>query len=84
MRLSRKRAIARVFRALEEAEGWIWIREIARRTRMHPEQVRRVLDNYFQEAIDEIELPVRLRVVRLKEGVTLKGHLRYLKLTKRL
>lgn len=84
MRDSKRKVVIKVFKALEGAGGWIWVRELARRTKLHPEQVRRVLDDELREAVEEMCLAIKLRPVRLKQGVTLKGHLRYLRLMKRL
>lgn len=80
MRIEREKAISRVFRALQEAGGWVWIREVARMTDLHPEQVRRVVDQDLREAIEEMNSPVRLRLVRLREHISLERHLRYVRL----
>ena len=54
MRDSKRKVVIKVFKALEGAGGWIWVRELARRTKLHPEQVRRVLDDELREAVEEM------------------------------
>ena len=80
MRKKRLSIVKRVFSALREAGDWVWIREIARMADLHPEEVRRVIDRDLREAVVETQLPVRLRLVKLREGVSLERHLVYVKL----
>jgi len=84
MEQTQRRRLQQVFGVLKRAGGWIWIREIARQVDLHPEQVRRLLDRALKDAVVEMDTPFRLRPVRLKSNVTLQGHLRYLRLMKRI
>jgi len=74
----------------EEGVNWLWVREIARRAGLHPEIVRRVLHSYLRETIEELDVELlldkglRIRPVRLKDRVNIRGHLRYLRLMGRL
>ena len=74
-----------LLQAQREGTSWLWVREIARRTKLHPEVVRRVVDGYLSNAIESAEVDpllekgLRIRPVMLKPGVTVEGHLRYLK-----
>ena len=84
--------IYQVMAAARQEEGidWLWIREIARRAQMHPEIVRRTLYSHLREAIEELDVDLllekglRIRPVRLKDKVNIRGHLRYLCLMRRL
>jgi len=74
----------------EEGVNWLWVREIARRAGLHPEIVRRILYSHLREVIEELDVELlldkglRIRPVRLKDRVNIRGHLRYLRLMGRL
>jgi len=86
--------VMKVLKVLEkqrtEGSGWTWLRRIAKQSGLHPETVRRVVDRYLAEAIEVADAEpligegLRIRPIRLKEGVTAKGHLRWLRLTKKI
>ena len=86
--------LVKVLRVLEkqrtEGTGWTWVRRIARLTKLHPELVRRMIDGPLAEAIEFADAEpligegLRIRPIRLKEAVTAKGHLRWLKAMGRL
>lgn len=67
--------IAKIYKCLAETTDWLWIREIARRTGLNHKTVSRLLDKYFSHFIDEryMEQPFKVRLVRLRENVTLEN-----------
>ena len=77
-------------RAKKQGRDWLWIREIARLSKLHPEIVRRALDTDLREAIEEVDVEpllakgLRIRPVMLKDGITVRGYLRYLRAKGRL
>ena len=87
--------IVRVYQALlcarvDDGIQWLWVREIARRAEMHPEIVRRILNSYMREIVEELDVELlmskglRIRPVRLKNRANIEGHIRYLRLMRRL
>ena len=75
MRKDLAKNIAKIYKCLAESPDWLWIREIARRTGLNHKTVSRLLDNYFSHFINErpMEQPFRVRLVKLKENVTLEN-----------
>ena len=69
------RNIAKIYKCLANAKDWLWLREIARRTNLNHKTVGRILDKYFSHFIDEriLETPFRVRLIKLKEGVSLEN-----------
>jgi len=87
--------IVRVYQAMlcarvDDGIQWLWVREIARRAEMHPEIVRRILNSYMREIVEELDVELlmskglRIRPVRLKNRVNIQGHIRYLRLMRKL
>ena len=87
--MTRREDIAKVLRVLEKQQaagtGWTWVRRIAKQSSMHREAVRRIVDGYLAEAIEVADAEpligegLRIKPIRLKDGVTAKGHLKWLK-----
>jgi hypothetical protein len=81
--------ILKVLRVLEqqraEGPGWTWVRRLAKQAKLHHEVVRRIVDGYLSEAIEVADADaligegLRIKPMRLKDGVTARGHLRYLR-----
>ncbi len=75
---------------VDDGIQWLWVREIARRAEMHPETVRRILNSYMREIVEELDVELlmskglRIRPVRLKSRVNIDGHVRYLRVMGRL
>ena len=87
--------IVRVYQAMlcarvDDGIQWLWVREIARRAEMHPEIVRRILNSYMREIVEELDVELlmskglRIRPVRLKNRVNIDGHIRFLRLMRKL
>ncbi len=66
----------KVIEVLREHPYGLWIREIARRTGLHMEQVRRVITSYpqlFEEYADFTSYGINLKIVRLKRKISTKN-----------
>jgi len=74
------RNIAKIVQCLKNAEeGWLWIREIARRTELHHKTVARLVDKHLGMFIDRQTMePFNVEMIRLKAGTDVKGIYRYL------
>ena len=60
----------KILRVLKDAQGGLWIREIARQTKMHMETARRIINKYpkiFEEYADFTNYNINLKIIRLKE-----------------
>ena len=68
-----------------EGSDWTWVRRIAKECGLHHETVRRIIEGYLAEAIEVgdaeplIGEGLRIRPIRLKDGVTAEGHFKWLK-----
>jgi hypothetical protein len=80
MRKDTIRNIVKIVQCLKNAEeGWLWIREIARRTELHHKTVSRLVDKYLTMFIDRQTMePFNVEMIRLKVGTEINGIYRYL------
>jgi len=71
MRKDTIKNIIKIVNCLKEAEnGWLWIREISRRTGLHHKTVSRLIDSHLTMFLDEQPMdPFNVKMVKLKEGV---------------
>lgn len=78
--------IARIWAVLARQKDWMHVSNIARQTHIHEATVRWYLDNYMTKAIEEtrIDPSIRLRLVRLKPGITFNEFLKALELIQRI
>ncbi|MEM0480595.1 MAG: hypothetical protein QXQ14_00170 [Candidatus Aenigmatarchaeota archaeon] len=74
--------VAKIFKVLKEARGWIWIREIARRANLNHKTVSRLLSKYFLPFVEIQQLPFRLKLVKLREDIDFKKFMNYWKIKK--
>ncbi|MBU5682738.1 MAG: hypothetical protein QXW04_01860 [Candidatus Aenigmatarchaeota archaeon] len=75
--------VLKILIVLKKLNGWIWIREIARRVNLHHKTVSRILDKYFRPFIEEQRiLPFRARLVRLKDNIDEEKFIAYWKIKK--
>lgn len=76
--------IARIWKVLSERQDWMYINEISRGTNINKVTVRWYLDHYFQKFIEERKLSesIRIRFVKLKDGMSLEGMLTALRVIK--
>jgi len=79
--------LRRLVTILKENPGGLWIREISRRSNLHVETVRRLLNKYsvfFEDYADFTKYNFNFKIIRLKnENVTEKAVLNYVKLKKK-
>ncbi len=70
-----------IWKVLEEAGDWLHINEIARRSGVNEVTVRYYINNYFTNAIKDqrINDKIKLRLIKLKDNVSIDSHLRFLK-----
>lgn len=72
--------IVKIVQCLKQAEeGWLWIREISRRCKLHHKTVSRLMDAHLQMFIEEQRLePFNIRMFRLKPQTDINGVFKYL------
>jgi len=70
MRKDTIKNIIKIVNCLKEAEnGWLWIREISRRTGLHHKTVSRLIDTHLTMFLNEQTMdPFNVKMVKLKEG----------------
>ena len=70
MRKDTIKNIIKIVNCLKEAEnGWLWIREISRRTGLHHKTVSRLIETHLTMFLDEQSMdPFNVKMVKLKEG----------------
>jgi len=86
MRKDTAKNLVKIINCLKTAEeGWIWFREISRRTKLHHKTVSRLINRYLSMFVEiqPVE-PFNLKMVRLRKDVDVNGILRYLELKERL
>ncbi len=80
--------IGKVIFVLKEAEDWIYIREIARKTEIHPQTVSNILNKYLNSFIltqNFNEYGFRIKLVKIKDKNTdLEKLLRYLNIVNKI
>ena len=75
----------KIISVLKEHPYGLWIREIARRSGLHIEQVRRIIEAYpdlFEEYADFTHYKINLKIVRLRKKVSEKNLEKLLSLLK--
>ncbi len=72
--------IIKIVNCLKEAEnGWLWIREISRRTGLHHKTVSRLIEQHLTIFLDEQALdPFNVKMIKLKEGTDVNKIYRFL------
>lgn len=72
--------IIKIVRCLKKAEGgWLWVREIARRTDLHHKTVSRLIDKYLTMFVETQAMePFNVHMIRLKPGTDVNGIFRFL------
>lgn len=80
MRKDTVKNIVKIVACLKNAEeGWLWAREIARRTGLHHKTVSRLVDKHLGMFIDMQTMePFNVEMIRLKPGTDVNGIYRYL------
>lgn len=78
--------IIKIVNCLKKAEGgWLWIREIARRTKLHHKTVSRLVDLHLTMFIDMQTMePFNVKMIRLKPGTDINGIFKFLTVMKKI
>ena len=86
MRADTAKNVIKIVKCLKQAEeGWLWIREISRRTHLHHKTVSRLIDKHLAMFIETQRLePFNVEMIRLKPGTDVNGIFRFLSVMERL
>jgi len=78
--------LIKIVRCLKEAEdGWLWVREIARRSGMHHKTVSRLIDKHLGMFLDTQTMePFNVQMIRLKPGTDINAVFRFLAVKEKL
>lgn len=78
--------LIKIVRCLKEAEkGWLWVREIGRRTRLHHKTVSRLIDKHLGMFVEVQTMePFNVHMIRLKEGTDVNGVFKFLAVKEKL
>jgi len=78
--------IIKIVNCLKKAEGgWLWIREIARRTKLHHKTVSRLINLHLTMFIDVQAMePFNVKMIRLKPGTDINGMFKFLSVMKKI
>lgn len=78
--------IVKIVKCLKRAEeGWLWIREISRRCKLHHKTVSRLIDMHLSMFVEEQRLePFNIRMFRLKPETDINGVFKYLSVMKKI
>jgi len=72
--------LIKIVKCLKQAEeGWMWIRQISRRTGLHHKTVSRLIDRHLNMFIEVQTMePFNIRMLRLKPNADLNSIFRFL------
>jgi len=86
MRKDAAENVIKIVRCLKEAEeGWLWIREIARRCDLHHKTVSRLIDNHLSMFLETQDMePFNVHMIRLKPGTDVNGIFKFLSIKEKL
>jgi len=86
MRADTAKNVIKIVKCLKQAEeGWLWVREISRRTHLHHKTVSRLIDKHLAMFIETQRLePFNVEMIRLKPGTDVNGIFRFLSVMERL
>jgi hypothetical protein len=78
--------VIKIVRCLKEAEGgWLWVREIARRTNLHHKTVSRLIDKHLEMFVETQAMePFNVHMIRLKPNTDVNGIFRFLAVKDRI
>ena len=78
--------LIKIVKCLKQAEeGWLWIREIGRRTGIHHKTVSRLVSSHLTMFVETQRLePFNVQMIRLKPNTDINGVFRYLSVMQKL
>jgi hypothetical protein len=86
MRADTAKNVIKIVKCLKQAEeGWLWVREISRRTNLHHKTVSRLIDKHLNMFVEVQRLePFNVEMIRLKPGTDIDGVFRFLSIMEKL
>lgn len=86
MRTDTAKNVIKIVKCLKQSEeGWLWIREISRRTNLHHKTVSRLINNHLTMFVEVQRLePFNVEMVRLKPGTDIDGVFRFLSVMEKI
>ena len=77
--------LIKIVQCLQQAGGWLWVREIGRRTGLHHKTVGRLIDAHLAMFVESQTMePFKLRMVRLKEDANMDKIARFISVQEKL
>ena len=77
--------VIKIVNCLKQAQDWLWIREISRRTKLHHKTVSRLIENHLGMFVDMQRLePFNVQMIRLKPGTDINGIYRFLSVMEKI
>lgn len=86
MRSDTAKNVIKIVKCLKQAEeGWLWIREISRRTNLHHKTVSRLINKHLTMFVETQRLePFNVEMIRLKPGTDINGIFRFLSVMEKI
>jgi hypothetical protein len=86
MRKDQAENIIKIVKCLKQAEeGWLWIREISRRTGLHHKTVSRLVDKHLTMFVDMQSMePFNVRMIKLKANTDISGVFKFLSIMEKI
>jgi len=78
--------VIKIVKCLKQAEeGWLWVREISRRTNLHHKTVSRLIDSHLRIFTDQQTMePFNVRMIRLKPNTDVNSIFKFLSMMDKL
>jgi hypothetical protein len=78
--------VIKIVKCLKQAEGgWLWVREIERRTGLHRKTISRLINKHLEMFIDVQTMdPLNIKMIRLKPDTDINGIFRYLSVMEKI
>jgi hypothetical protein len=86
MRADTAKNVIKIVKCLKQAEeGWLWVREISRRTALHHKTVSRLIDKHLTMFVEAQRMePFNVEMIRLKPGTDVNGIFRFLSVMEKI
>ena len=63
-----KENLETITECIKNSDGWIWYREIARRTGLHHKTVSRLINQHLINEIEDVVVkPINMKMIRFKQ-----------------
>lgn len=86
MRKDQAENIIKIVKCLKQSEdGWLWIREISRRTDLHHKTVSRLIDKHLSMFLDVQTMePFNVKMIKLKPNTDINGIFKFLSMIEKI